>query len=63
MENQKNQRSADKTADKGGFEEKDSGRKSFGMSGERGRNRTYNLLIKSLFSADITACYCSVLAG
>jgi hypothetical protein len=33
------------------------------MDGERGRSRTYNLLIKSLFSADITACYCLLLAG
>jgi hypothetical protein len=48
MENQKNQWCADKTADKEDFREKDSGRKSFGMNGERGRNRTYNLLIKSL---------------
>ncbi len=47
MSNQKNKRSADKIADKGGFRGGDSGRKSFGMSGERGRNRTYNLLIKS----------------
>jgi hypothetical protein len=39
--------SADKTADKEGQEAVGETCKSFILNGERGRNRTYNLLIKS----------------
>jgi hypothetical protein len=38
---------ADKNADKKGFSSQQQAAKSFLLSGERGRNRTFNLLIKS----------------
>ena len=41
--------SADKTADKEGAGAVGETCKCFVLYGERGRNRTYNLLIKSLF--------------